>query len=309
MDLDADRVEIRGEDDLHARGSVEITRPDLRAVAGEARYNGETEALDLRSAARVTSEQYELSGELINARLSEGAMEHLRARTGASLSGEDLQVTAADLELFFEGERLQRTFARMDPALAADVQARPVALARTFRLEADSIEAVTPDQRLERVVAIGTARGETIDTTRATVEAAVQAPAAPAPAPVAILEGDWIRGDTVIGFFAPRDARPEGAEPADTAVTLQRLVARGSAQSLYRASGEGAEPGPEGRGINYLSGEVIELRFADGELEVAEVEGLRRGLYLEPVAAEAQEPRPRAEPPPARGRAGGVARR
>jgi lipopolysaccharide assembly outer membrane protein LptD (OstA) len=56
MDLDADHVEIRGEDDLHARGSVEITRPDLRAVAGEARYNGETEALELRSGARVTSE-------------------------------------------------------------------------------------------------------------------------------------------------------------------------------------------------------------------------------------------------------------
>jgi lipopolysaccharide export system protein LptA len=304
MELVADHVVIRGNDDLHARGSVVITRSDMRAVGGEARYNGETEALELREAARITSDDYELAGELVNAQLREGAMEHLRARTDAALAGEDLRVTAADLELFFENERLQRTFARMDPAVDAAAQARPLALARTFRLEADSIEAVTPDQRLERVVALGAARGETIDTLRVRAE-----PTAGADAPLALLENDWIRGDTVIGFFAPRAPDPEATEAADTSVTLQRLVARGAAQSLYRAAREGGEANPESRGINYLSGAVIELTFEEGELQVAEVEGLRRGLYLEPEAPGGREAAPGSGRAPPGARPGGVARR
>jgi lipopolysaccharide export system protein LptA len=309
MELDADHVVIRGNDDLHARGSVVITRSDMRAVAGEARYNGDTEALELREAARITSDDYELAGELVNARLREGAMEHLRARTDAALTGEDLRVTAADLELFFENERLQRTFARMDPAVDAAAQARPVALARTFRLEADSIEAVTPDQRLEQVIALGAARGETIDTLRVQTEPPAGSPAPGAAARLALLENDWIRGDTVIGYFVPRAPGAEASGAEDAGVTLQRLLARGAAQSLYRAAPEGDEANPENRGINYLSGAVIELTFEDGELQVAEVQGLRRGLYLEPEAAGGRRAAPAAGQAPAGARPGGVARR
>jgi hypothetical protein len=150
------------------------------------------------------------------------------------------------------------------------------------------------------VIAVGAARGETIDTTRAPRPS--RRPGRPPPArrrTVAILEHDWIRGDTVIGYFAPRPpVEPEaGTEPADTAVTLQRLVARGAAQSLYRIAREGTEPGPRGPWVNYLSGSVIELTFADGELDVASVEGLRRGLYLEPVAAGAGAAAARRAPP------------
>ena len=35
--------------------------------------------------------------------------------------------------------------------------------------------------------------------------------------------------------------------------------------------------------MNYLAGETIELTFAKGELDVAQVTGLRRGLYLDPA--------------------------
>jgi hypothetical protein len=71
---------------------------------------------------------------------------------------------------------------------------------------------------------------------------------------------------------------------------MERLVARGAAQSLYHVAPEaGSEPGTL-PGINFLSAAVIELLFADGQVQVADVSGLRRGLYLEPLAAGAEPP-------------------
>lgn len=276
LEIDADRVTIYGQDELHAAGTVVITRTDLRATAVEATYDGASGGLELRGDARIVSREYDLAGEVIQARLEENVLRHVHARTDAVLSGEDLTVTAPDLQLFFADELLQRAVARTPGGTGAGGPAeRAVATSRTFRLEADSIDALVPAQRVEQVVAIGDARGESIDTT--------VAPAVPldtaAPAP-GVAERDWIRGDTITGHFAHADTA--GDAPADTAAVLERIVARGSALSLYRFEKRDAPPGSR-RGINFLSGEVIELTFAEGEVSLAEVTGLQRGLYLDPA--------------------------
>ena len=69
---------------------------------------------------------------------------------------------------------------------------------------------------------------------------------------------------------------------AATTLVLERLVAVGAARSLYHvAPEEDAAPGTL-PGLNFLSAAHIELIFRDGQVQVANVEGLRRGLYLDP---------------------------
>ncbi len=154
-----------------------------------------------------------------------------------------------------------------DTTYADSVQA--VTTAKEFRLEADSIHAVAPDQRLERVIAIGQAYGERLGDSLG-----VNLPPEAA--------HDWVRGDTIIGFFAAdtaagpvgRDStgrgegatserpalRPDSAvssppdsvgQAADSTVqrTLERVVVVGNTQparSLYRIRPQDAnkaEPG------------------------------------------------------------------
>ncbi len=328
LDIDADRIAIVGNDDLSAYGRVVIRRTDLHATAGEAHYDGVAETLDLRQNARIQSEQFNLTGQTVHARMPQGELEHVRARTDATLVGEELRVDAPDLQLFFTDELLQRAVARADLAADGTRTGRAIATARAFRLEGDSIDALTPGQRVDQVVAIGRARGESIDTTTVDL-ATAQAPQpdvasaleralpdAPAPgdtvqAPVLVMtDRDWIVGDTIIGFFEyPEPAQRvadagameepamvvatplELAQPADTSAVLRRIVAIGLAQSLYRVEQDGAQAGAP-RALNYLAGERIELSFEEGELQVAEVTGLRRGIYLDPLASPVPLPVP-----------------
>ena len=256
LEIDADRVSIQGQSALSAFGDVVIERTDLEATAAEAQYDADSGGLELRGGARIVSEEYSLAGEVVQATLVEGALEHVQARTAASLEGEELTVRAPELQMFFADEVLQRAVARGG---GEGQEARPVAIARNFRLEADSIDALTPGQQLDQVIAIGAARGEAIDTTRVAVAAldpavaaepgepvqaadSLASPAVPGPggdaaAPgLALVDRDWIRGDTLIGFFEAPDSAARAADTAstDTAAVLKRIVAKGAAQSLYR---------------------------------------------------------------------------
>jgi lipopolysaccharide export system protein LptA len=317
LEIDADRVSIVGDNNLAAYGNVIIRRTDLHATAEEALYNSATDVLDLRQNARIQSEQFNLSGWTVHARLQAGALEYVHARTDATLVGDELRVDAPDLQLFFSDDLLQRAVARTDVDPSGNRTGRAIATARTFRLEGDSIDAATPNQRIDQVIAIGRARGESIE--EASTDAPGVAPqAADLPAAAAITEPDaagamlasslidrdWILGDTIVGFFEYGEAADATGAAADTGAVLRRIVARGMAQSLYRVEQEeGASPG-ERRGINFLAGELIELSFDSGELQVAEVTGLRRGIYLDPVPTgppASAEPLPMAQPIARRG--------
>jgi lipopolysaccharide export system protein LptA len=321
LEVDADQVMIMGQDRLDATGDVVITRPDMRATAAQADYDAITGGLDLRGDAAIVSEDYRLAGEVVKARLVEGAIEHVHARTNASLAGDRLSVTAPDLQLFFAEELLQRAVARGDrpaapdsagPDRSGEARQRAVAFSGSFRLESDSLEAMIPGQQLEQIVAIGNARGETIDTLTATFAATPGDQGAPIPAKRAapLLGSDWISGDTIIGFFALADSVPEDSVAADIVVAdtvandtagaapagepetvLKRVLAKGSAQSLYRlAPAEDATD--DRRGANFLVGDIIDLTFEEGELALADVTGLKRGLHLDPVPAAEPAPDP-----------------
>ena len=319
LEIDGDRMTMVGENDLSVFGNVVIVRPDMRATAGEARYNGATEGLELRQNAQIYNDDYTLRGEVIQARMPGGELEHVESHTHSFLEGKDLTVTAAELQMFFEGGELQRTVARG----GGEGIERPLAVSKSFKLQADSLDALMPAQQLEEVIAIGDARGESVDTTRADTTAradSTRAPAAASATALALSGNDWIMGDTITGFFAAAPdtaaAKPGKPAKADSTTVLKRILSRGSALSLYRIeqkkpaepAGGAAIDSSAKKGINFLSGSEIELTFGDGELKVADVRGLEKGLYLDPnqtleSPAPAKEP---AEPATTGARPGGT---
>ena len=164
LTLVGDRVDIVGNDDLTATGNVVITREDMRATAEEAHYDAAAESLELRQNAMISREGYSLVGEVIQTQLEDGALQYVQSRNAARLDGEELTVEAPDIQLFFEADTLHQVVARV-PGGAQDERAR--AASKTFRMEADSIDAMFELGALHTVYAIGAARGETIDTTQA----------------------------------------------------------------------------------------------------------------------------------------------
>ncbi|MEX0912527.1 MAG: hypothetical protein WD031_03775, partial [Gemmatimonadota bacterium] len=264
-------------------------------------------------AAVIESEENDRAGEVVQALLADGSIQHVHARTNAWLQGEDLRVTAPDLQLFFEADLLQRAIAVVPAGSDED---RAVALSRTFRMEGDSLDAIFTDQQIERVHAVGDAHGETIDTIQSAAPAAGDVAARDTPAdsvaaaePAArVPSSDWIQGDTITGFFAlaeqetspaPVDTDPDrntvdavegGEEDEEPRVELTRLLARGSAQSLYRMTPSERRDDPSApKNLNFLVGDEIDLDLSDGELQVATVVGLRQGVYLEALTEPAPD--------------------
>ena len=150
---------------------------------------------------------------------------------------------------------------------------QPLATATEFWLVADSIDAVVSDDRLDLVVAVGNAYGErTADSLTALLPEEVGR--------------DWLRGDTIIGYFAEAPPEPDTAASAldgeaKERVVLERLVAIGEggrAQSLYRIR----EEGKDRPGVNYLTANRITLFLQDGEVVSVEAEGPIRGYHLQP---------------------------
>lgn len=331
MEVDADRITTVGERFVTAQGRVIIRGREMNGAADEAFYDADAERLELRRNARATGDRYELTGQYIESNLRDGALSHVLARENARLVNDRLRVTGPQLQLWFEDDLLQRMVSG-HAASGPSADGRSVALASGFRMEADSLEAISPGQRMREVHAVGNARGESWDTTR------VSGPALDSDddgserlQQLALEERDLIFADTIIGYFK-QDTAVAAADlaadlPADTAVAavdddapapaaraaapaatatpggdddpeLERMVATGDARSLYRTRSD-----REGQkaGINYVTGDQIDLAFLDGEVDVARVRGLKRGLYLDPIPVAAAPPAPddAAEPAPA----------
>jgi lipopolysaccharide export system protein LptA len=306
LQIDADRITSVGDNHFSASGSVVVHRSDLDATASEAFHDAQQETLQLRGNARIRGERFDMAGETIEATLPAGKIDQAVARDRAELVSEKLRVDGPEIRLFFKDDLLQRLVTRRGTEQGGE---RPLVTAAEFRMEADSLEAVLPGQKLERVIAIGNAHGETIDTTAEgaprpeTQGKRTRLARAGRPAPdILARDRDWVVGDTLIGYFVPVDSARRATARADSAaapqdeVELDRVLAKGAARSLYRVREEGKPPA-ERPALNYLAGDEIEMELQEGELDVAQVRGLKRGLYLDPARPAANRPpAPGAEP-------------
>jgi hypothetical protein len=319
MEVDADRITTVGENHVNAEGNVVIEGKEMDAWAQTAYYDATQERMELRTNARARGERYDLTGDFIEADLTDGSIEKVLSRGRARLIEERMRVTGPQLQLFFARDSLQRLVSGHAPS-GDGAGGRSVALARGFRMEADSLEALTPGQRIRTVVAIGTAEGQAWDTLQAAGPAPADTTAPDTVGGLALGDRDLIFADTITGFFkadstgaaatardsglvrtdtAGADSVPPAAAPlpgdtlrppaarADSAdAQLERMLAVGSARSLYRMrpSREEQARNPNGKhGINYVIADTIDLSFVEGEVDVATVRGLKRGVYLDPL--------------------------
>lgn len=278
MEIDGDRITSTGDKFMTAEGNVVIVSKDVNSTAASAFYDAAAERMELRTSARVRNPSYQLTGEYIESQLRQGRLTRVLARTRARLDSDRLDVDGPQLQMFFENDKLQRVVSGREaqaPRDSTKAAPRSIALASGFRLEADSLEAIMPGQELREVHAVGTAQGESWDTTAVADSAQRRTP------PTAIEDRDLVLADTIIGYFV-RDsaARPARGDTASARVKIDRMQAIGNARSVYRVRDKNRPN--EQPGINYLNADHVDLAFRDGEVDNARARGVKRGLYLDP---------------------------
>lgn len=274
VEIDSDRMELIGEDFFRAFGNVEIRRVESRGFGSEAEFDQAAGRMLLIGDARVEGDEFTLVGDRIEAWLENEKLREVHAVRDAILVGEDLRVDAPDLKISFEDGKVHRMIAVRDSA--TEMTDRPIAAARDFRLIADSIDAIAPGQELERVIAVGEAYAEqTVDSLGTDLPD--------------VIARDWLRGDTITGYFVREPVPVEERDPVEmagdsveTRSVLDRLVAvgpEGRARSLYRVREEKDRSEPS---VNYLVANRIILIMSNGEVKDVEAEGPIQGMHLQP---------------------------
>ncbi|MCG6954712.1 MAG: hypothetical protein LJF04_01865 [Gemmatimonadetes bacterium] len=282
--VDANRLELHGDSAFTATGNVSIERDSLHAFSDTAVYDQGAGHILLNGAARVESSGYDLSGRTVNLSLPGGEISRVRAVHDAVLTGEQLRMTAPTISVFVTNGAMDRLVATpIWPEGQAQVQdsadlERPVAVSDKFRLSADSLDVRAPGQVLDKMYAVGAARGES------SAGDSLNVPELPE-----VARKDWIEGDTLVVTFVKVEPRPD--QPTDSAhYDLDRLVAQGDASSLYRIlpSDSTARPGVDPPAIHYVLGTTITIVLDSGQVDHMEVEG-PTGWHLEPLGHAAKD--------------------
>lgn len=288
IEIDADRMELVGEHLFRAFGRVELEHGETRGFGDAVEYDELDDRIVLTGEARVEDESFTLQAERIEALLQGEELREVLAEQDGVLLAEELRVEAPGLRVLFEDGEARRMIAtRSMPTLGDSASAatlpQPRVIATEFWLTADSIDAVSPGQRLREVYAVGLAYGEQLT----------------GPESAGLPEGvthDWLSGDTIVAYFVdlPVGETPEDEAAEDEATELRTVLEslvsigpEGRARSVYRMQEEGQADGE--LSINYMVANRITLRFRDGEVTNVEAEGPLQGLHLQPSPRDTAE--------------------
>jgi hypothetical protein len=287
--IDADRLEITGQKHLRGWGRVAIKRGKLNANGEETIFNDSLGIMDLWGIARIKSESYDVQGDSIHSEMEGDLFKEVRVFRNARIDDKDMHVRGDRLRIAFDSGTVQRLIALgskvlrevpLDSALAS-------ATTPTFHMRGDSIDAVSPKQKLQRVIAVGHAfsarQPDSLDLKM--------------PEPI---RRDWLQGDTVIAHFieAPDSVKAKRAKSDSAAFdrVLDRLHAYGTsgkpAKALYRMR----RPTTDTAEVGYITARRIEAMFRDGSVYDVNASADVRGLYLQPQRREAAAPSAQKKP-------------
>ncbi|MGD2217363.1 MAG: hypothetical protein PVJ64_11415 [Gemmatimonadales bacterium] len=272
FEVDGDRMHIYGDSAIAAQGTVVAVRGELTAYGDSMDLDLGLGELWLLGSPSVEAEETLLEGDSILIFLEESRVQEIQAWPNASAQGSELSLSAPLLRLFLDGEEISRAVAsagapeRTGAVDSAGREPWARSVSQDYVLTADSIDILRPGGRLERVIAVTSARA-------ATADRLVTGRAA--------LEKDWLVGDTITGYFAPADSGGGGEQEA----RLARLEASGdTAKALYHIYEEREEgEAPTLPGVNNVIGRIITLWLEEGEVKNARCVGPCTGLYLEPT--------------------------
>lgn len=262
--VDSDRMQLIGQNTFRGWGAVVIKRGDLDARSGYAEFVQDSNRMKLTGQAVVISDSTTLKADTIDAVLANGdEFKDVFARKDASMVATNINVTSPRMRVTFDNGDVQRLIAVGGKLAKAAAQAK--AVSEDFTLTADSIDARTPNQKLDTVTAVGSAFAH-------------RAPNDSADAKLPeLIKQDWVRGENIVATF----------EDADTARVLKRIVAKGGpASSTYRLrEADKKNPNSTKLSINYLTAQTIDVRFKKGEVDKVSAKGQIRGMYLQPPQA------------------------
>jgi hypothetical protein len=264
-EVDANHFTIVGDAVFIALGDVEIQRDSLEAFGDTLRYDQESGDLALAGNARIEEETYELTGKTVYLGETPTGAQEVRAVGDAVLLGDQVDLTAPEIRIYLVENALERLVAvrNATPASAlattggrdrgapaptpatpapatpgaedGETPRQPRAITEEFMLTGDSIEVNSAGEVLENVVAVGSARGESLARDSLNTEDTPE-----------VARKDWMEGQTITAFFRPLPplvqplpaedslAAADAPQEGQARVTLDRLVAGGGARSLYR---------------------------------------------------------------------------
>jgi lipopolysaccharide export system protein LptA len=263
FDVTADRIFLRGENFFEARGDVDVLRDSLVTHSDALEYDQVRATLDLTGRASLIQGADSIEGRRVLVRLPEDEIREIEAIGEGSLLSRDLDLESPWFRISFVDGEVDGLWAaplrrgegpastRPDsiaadssaaevlplpaderlgsPAEAMDIEMspqdsldalQPVAQSGATRITADSLDVAATVGVIDSVRAVGRAyavsRRDSIDASMLP-EIAAQ---------------DWIRGDTIVATFLPRQ------EADSTVYSLDRIVSAGNASSLYRLAPE-----------------------------------------------------------------------
>lgn len=319
-EIDAVEFFLEGRRHFRAFGNVEIVRDSLQAFGDTLNYDQEVGDMVVTGGARFEGQGYTLTGASISVTPTGPVTEEVLARENARLTGDEVDMTAPAILLFVDNGNVDRLVALASaPAMpgaddeldtsglspgdaeraralsetqaparegeaeaAEDPLPRPRVTAEGFLLNGDSIEVLSPNQRLDQVVAVGDARAEAIE------QDTLRAAGLPE-----VAQRDWLTGDRIVAQFGPDESSdstgaPERA-PGDTIRHLETLTATGSARSFYRMfPSDTAEVGTDPRpALHLVSGNEITIHLEGQQVVRTEIEGQTEGWHFDPLPATA----------------------
>ena len=277
----ADRVRIRGDDQLWAGGNVTIDRTDFAARGDSLRLDTGTADDGTLTGTRpelhgLGTDTFDIAGRRIDFKLDDRDLTYLVATDSARAVQREWTLVADTIALDVNHREVELTLAWGDSL-------RAHALSPKREIRSDSLALESPGGVLNEARAFGKAwlGGETDS---------------------ASAEREWLAGDTVVARFAPRDSVASDSV-GTTRTVLTSIRATGAARSL---TVEPQETRPKQPTINYARGDAIVVTMkSDGSEEVDEVRirGQVDGVQIEPGADSASTSRRAGatvppEPPP-----------
>jgi len=251
----AERVRLRGDEQVWAGGRVTVDRSDF-AARGDSLWldtgpRGEGLLLGSPLMKGLGTDTFTLTGQRIDLRLEGREVTYVTATTKARAVTPDWNLSADSIALDVADDEVEQTL-----AWGGAVEAT----GREYAVRGDSLAIDTPAQRLRGLRAYGAAwMGGEVDS--------------------ASRERDWLAGDTVAAVFASRDTADTGA------AVLQRMSAAGAARAYHRI----ADDGGGAPSLSYVRGtQIVVLMKAPAvggneEVERVVVRGQVDGVQLAPT--------------------------
>jgi hypothetical protein len=274
----ADRVRLRGNDQMWAGGHSTIDRSDFGAQSDSMRLDEIAGFAALVGSPRLEGKGphgYVLTGTRIELRLDGREVRLVKALGDGKATSTDWVLTADTIHLALDHRKLQQ-------ALAWGATNRPHAISTLQDIQADSLVLDLPDQ----VLTEGRGFGHTFSASRhdSTVTVAFgDCVAAKQDCLLACIGPDvnCIAGDTLTARWVQEP--DSNGTPRNR---IQRIIARGAARAVTHLEGR-ADSTATVPSLNYSRGTVIDIALKQARIDRVRVSGQADGVHLEPRPAPA----------------------